>query len=269
MKIKFMLLALLPAGPLFAQEIHHPHDEDNEPLQVRIYQEEVKQLQRTMLGSSLLPHNSLQLRSSAEGPDMPQAYLDYFPAALFLRNEVGNGANAPASHEYSIRTYRKASLMLDGVSYTDLDCHEISDQYRITNKAGIEYQYHNTYFHYTDPAGNDVATLIYIESTAGFLRSEKKLVKKAMQQVLTAGLDIVPNPASGAVKLQLRIAQPGMYSVSITDINGRVVYRPLTSQMLQAGTQHISLNPVLAPGTYFVSLQSDQCKPLTQKLIIQ
>jgi hypothetical protein len=83
----------------------------------------------------------------------------------------------------------------------------------------------------------------------------------------------MPNPASGRVSIRYRLTQPGQVSLSIYDIQGNLVHRPLQSfrpegvSVLEWTIRHQD-GSYPAKGLYLVVLEQGKYR-VTRRLVIQ
>ncbi|MDX2248927.1 MAG: T9SS type A sorting domain-containing protein [Bacteroidia bacterium] len=81
------------------------------------------------------------------------------------------------------------------------------------------------------------------------------------------GLEVFPNPAKNKISLKWEGKQTGFASVSILDINGKMVFRHPETILLQQGNLDLSISG-LTPGVYLVKFAVSEFD-IFRKLIIQ
>jgi hypothetical protein len=107
-------------------------------------------------------------------------------------------------------------------------------------------------------AGSDVSDSVFtVEGAAGVGAENLALKFRAPW----------PNPASGMVRFGIELASPAVVTVSVLDLAGRVVARPITGERFTAGRATREWRPRgLAPGVYSVRAELGERK-VTRRLV--
>lgn len=269
MKKKILLLAMLPACTAFAQSLT-VHEDRNRPPVISGLTPEINdtelQLTKAMpgQGSQSVP---LLVSSGAEQEQL-KASFDYFPAEELLNNPTHFSGEL---HDVRSEHFSNVLINLEGNVYKDLDCYMIHDRYHIKSPHELpgDFQYNNTYFLYKNQNGETLVTVIYVESTIGNLKAQRKIVKKGIAAMTGNILSIAPNPAQKDISITCNIAAVGPYTLHISNMGGKVMVTLFDKKQLTRGTLTISLALNLTPGIYMVTLSTEHAATVTQKLIIQ
>ncbi|MEZ4991099.1 MAG: T9SS type A sorting domain-containing protein [Saprospiraceae bacterium] len=83
--------------------------------------------------------------------------------------------------------------------------------------------------------------------------------------------EVFPNPVIQNISMKYKLETSERISISLSDINGRMIHSFLQNEYLSAGEQqHSFLLPKgLAAGTYLLNWQSDQGEAFSKKIIVQ
>ncbi len=262
-----LFLAMLPACTAIAQS-GHVHEDLNRVPVVSALSREIKETETVLVQPDQKFLNTPVQFSSAEEQKKLKASLDYFPALDALHKTI-NHPGVP--HDISSTYISNTSVNLEGTVYEGVACYVIKDRYKI--KAGKElpgdFVYNNTYFLYQNQKGEELATLIYVESKIGNIRSEYKIAKKGVAAMVHNTFTLSPNPAQKDITIACNLATAGQYTLRISNIEGKTMMTVLDKKELAAGsfTAPVTLN--LAAGVYVVTLSAGDATPVTQKLIIK
>ena len=143
------------------------------------------------------------------------------------------------------------------------------------NFTQADIQEFNVYYQNTDPlAENDDFSFTVIDGVGGFLGlttfnidvvDEADCITDTESISIDTDILLYPNPANEQVFLELKQAINSEMTVTITDVQGRI----LSSQIFDAATSKMELNTSkLASGVYFVSLLTTE-GTFTKKLTIE
>lgn len=102
------------------------------------------------------------------------------------------------------------------------------------------------------------------DSTSSTVKSEK-LPVITTSKASSATLNIYPNPAKNKVTLQVAGFDPGIATVKIMDIKGKLVRQE--SRLLTNGSEEIIMFLMMQPGIYFIMV-SEKGKMARKKLVI-
>ncbi len=102
------------------------------------------------------------------------------------------------------------------------------------------------------------------DSTLSTLVSEK-LPGATAAKASASTLNIYPNPAKNKVTLQVAGFDPGIATVKILDIKGKLVRQE--SRLLTNGSEEIIMFLMMQPGIYFIMV-SEKGKMARKKLVI-
>lgn len=263
---KMLLLVLLPACPAFAQEAH-VHEEDTPPPVVSVLTREIEDTRMQLVSDhDRAPFVQTFHFSSIADQGKLRISQDYHDPEELLKAPSQN-----SSGEVTIKHFANAKLSLEGITYDQLDCYQIHDQYRV--RAGHElpgdFVYNNTYFVYRDRTGATLAQVIYVECSIGNTTTEKRIVRKGARAFATGELIVSPNPAQKNISVDFTTAEKGIHTISVVSADGKVVSTLLDRQALEAGRHSFAYNLDLPSGVYILSLNSGKAAPITQKLIIK
>jgi hypothetical protein len=266
MKIKILLLALLPACQVMAQDIA---DDEHRHAQVKdAFMEDIKLLEQQGITSAVSKAEVPKLSATREMPEGVKEGFDYFKPELYVNNSIRN-MPAASPHTFSIRRSSNVSVVLDDVLYSGLECTLIEDKYSMHYEGyPDDYQFENTIFQYRNAEGKEVATVTYVQRMVSGLMMRYKLISKGAAAITSDRLTIVPNPAGSTFSIDYDIAQKGTYAIRITDLSGRTLYTIQDRHTVEPGRYKRSVSPGLQAGAYLVALQSG-AHTLTQKLIIK
>jgi hypothetical protein len=95
--------------------------------------------------------------------------------------------------------------------------------------------------------------------------SSKQAPPEKAPETNPSTLNIYPNPAKNKVTLQVAGFEPGIATVKIMDIKGKVVRQE--SRLLTNGTEDIIMFLMLQPGIYFIMV-NEKGKMARKKIVI-
>lgn len=267
MKIPIFLLLLTPALHASAQERVH---EEKQLAEQTVYKPEIKNLEVALLQPGAGFKQMIPDAVTANAAELLPGQ-DYFPAELFLTNEIVKVANPGAPHDYTTKSYDNVNVTIAGTELEHMTCYVVSDKYQIKGKRTVtdDFQYDNTYFLYKDKDGKTAYTVYYVVCTAGGLKTEYRVIKQGGTASHANTLLVAPNPADKNVTLSYTIAKEGAYTLRIKDMTGKTVYSVLNNQATEAGDHVSSIQVDLPTGTYIVSLEANDMATVSQKLIIR
>jgi len=82
----------------------------------------------------------------------------------------------------------------------------------------------------------------------------------------TGRLLVIPNPATGGIKVRYRMEKPGAVRLSVFSSDGRMV-RAVASGPTSAGEHSLDIIRNLTPGTYLLSLETPAGR-LSQRIVV-
>lgn len=103
------------------------------------------------------------------------------------------------------------------------------------------------------------------EDSSSATSSAEKLPVTSAPKVSASSLNIYPNPAKNKVTLQVAGFDPGIATVKIMDIKGKLVRQE--SRLLTNGSEEIIMFLMMQPGIYFI-IVSEKGKMARRKLVI-
>ncbi|MEO7767285.1 MAG: T9SS type A sorting domain-containing protein [Ferruginibacter sp.] len=90
-------------------------------------------------------------------------------------------------------------------------------------------------------------------------------IKQNTADILKPALTIYPNPANNKIVLQVKNFEPGMVSVKLMDIKGKLVRED--ERLLTNGTEEITMFLMLKAGIYFI-IVGEPGKSARKKLVM-
>jgi len=267
MKIAIFLLLLTPVLHASAQE--HVHEEKTLAEQT-VFKPEIKNLEVALLQPGAGFKQIIPDVVTANKNELLPGQ-DYFPAELFLNNEINRVASPGVPHDYTTKSYNNVNVTIAGTELEHMTCYVVSDKYQVKGKKTVteDFQYDNTYFLYKDKDGKIAYTVYYVVCTVGGLKTEYRIIKQGGAANNANTLLVAPNPADKNVTLSYTVAKEGAYTLRIKDMTGKTVYSVLNEKAIEAGDHVSSIQVDLPTGTYVVSLEANDVATISQKLIIR
>ena len=109
-------------------------------------------------------------------------------------------------------------------------------------------------------------TELFIGMAGDYFSSGKYLTDNSTKDIFENEITLYPNPATELASLQINTDTPGIYSLTLNDVNGIEVQKIFTG-FLDIGESSFEINTIeLVPGAYLIQLKSDSYSE-TYKLI--
>ncbi|RYD99624.1 MAG: T9SS type A sorting domain-containing protein [Sphingobacteriales bacterium] len=254
MKKSLLTIAAMSVVTVYAQE--HEHDlscEAQHPKRLSVYENGIATNKSALKLKSFTDetYQQLQLAAPDNGSKLTEGF-DYFPAPMFLDESYKSNT---AGHKVEQYLHKGINASLGGTTFQQLDCTEIHDAYDITYPGtGITYHYSNTYFHFRNNEGTDLATLSYIKRSRGSLFTESSNLKIYVAATGIPSLQVFPNPAREVIQARIAITKEGVYSLQVFDLSGRVVMTPAQNKFFSSGTHNLAVPTGNLSGHYYITL---------------